>query len=191
MVIGVVGKSCSGKNYICKIFNQRGYKTIDLDKIGHESLKVNKKKLVDLFGDDILSASGDVDRKILGRIVFSSSEQLKKLEGLSFPFIMDKVKQEIKNSPKLVINGAVLHRGKIDELCDYIVFVDSSFETRWQRAKIRDKITKEAFLKRESSQDDIIPDMRLYACPLIIMENEGEYNHINRQVNDFCDKIDK
>ena len=45
MVIGVVGKSCSGKDEAVKFLVNAGFFEINVDKLGHEALVKNKERL--------------------------------------------------------------------------------------------------------------------------------------------------
>ena len=49
MIIGLTGKSCSGKDYVSHMFGDE-FLVIDEDHLGHIALDVNKDKLVDAFG---------------------------------------------------------------------------------------------------------------------------------------------
>ena len=80
MVVGVVGKSCSGKDETVKFLVNEGFYEINGDKLGHEALKQKVDELVSSFGSTILK-DGEVDRKILGPIVFSDPEKLKILNS--------------------------------------------------------------------------------------------------------------
>ena len=81
MVVGVVGKSCSGKDEAVKFLVNEGFYEINVDKLGHEALKQKVDELVSSFGSTILK-DGEVDRKILGPIVFSDPEKLKILNSI-------------------------------------------------------------------------------------------------------------
>ena len=189
MVVGVVGKTCSGKNYVCNLLEKRGYHMIDLDVIGHEALKDCRLEIIKTFGQDIVDSEGNIDRKILGDLVFSSKNKLKKLENISFPYIRLKVEEELDRFDLCAVNGAVIQRGGFDKYCQYILFVESSVETRWQRSKKRDKISREAFMKRDAAQKDVVSNSSCYSCPVIVIENDID-SEIIRQVYSFCDKIE-
>lgn len=82
MIICICGKSGSGKSTIAKLIkkNKPNSIHIDIDKIGHisHSDEIVKQKLIDTFGEMILT-DDNIDRKKLGKIVFSSKNKMKKL----------------------------------------------------------------------------------------------------------------
>ena len=86
MIIGLTGKSCSGKDYVARLFGEE-FVVIDEDNLGHVALDNNREKLVAAFGDSIIT-DGKVDRKKLGPIVFSDKEKLEKLNSISHPWMV-------------------------------------------------------------------------------------------------------
>ena len=96
MIIGLTGKSCSGKDYVSHMFGDE-FLVIDEDHLGHIALDVNKDKLVDAFGEDILR-DGKVDRKKLGPIVFSDKEKLEKLNSISHPWMLSETLRMCRES---------------------------------------------------------------------------------------------
>lgn len=59
---------------MAKRLQDYGAKIIDCDKVGHDVYKSGKpcyNNLIEAFGVEILSADGEVNRPVLGGIVFS------------------------------------------------------------------------------------------------------------------------
>ena len=50
MIIGLTGKSCSGKNHVGKILQEIGLEVWDLDKMAHDGLDANSDAIIKLFG---------------------------------------------------------------------------------------------------------------------------------------------
>lgn len=195
MLLGLVGKSCSGKNFVGSILEEKGLVVWDMDRVCHDILDENALEAQKLFGSEILlNKDGKlcVNRSVLGKKVFSDSNERAKLEGLLYPKLEMKVKAWLSENPGrvLVINGALLYRSGFDRLCDAIIYVDASYEVRKNRAMERDNIDEKTFLLRENAQADV--DFRTveYRCPVYIVQNEGAYIHeVNRQVFSICDKL--
>ncbi len=163
MLIGLTGKSCSGKNIVSKYFSRKGFEVWDLDR---EAEKIRKEKR-----SEIMAAFGTTDSKKIASIVFSDSEKLKKLEQIIYPQLIFKIK-EFKYD--LVINGATLKHAGLDSLCTLIIYVDASYETRLKRARERDGITEEEFSLRESAQRDVDFREVKYDCPVYPVDNEKD-----------------
>ena len=185
MVIGLTGKSCSGKNEAGNILAQTGLEVWDLDRIAHRGLEENREAVEAVFGPDI-------SRPAIGRIVFRDPEKRRQLEGILYPWLGKKISAWKDENPDgvLVINGALLHRAGFHLLCDCIIYVDAPFNVRLERALQRDGVTEEQFGLREGSQDDV--DFRVvdYKVPVhVILNVDLNLDELRRQVLNICDKI--
>lgn len=139
-IIGITGLFCSGKSTLEKIIEKEfGYFIIDLDKIGHIALIEKKYDIVRVFGEEILTSYGIIDRKKLGEIVFKNKKMLNKLNNIVWPFIINEVKERIKNMSqnKICINGAVLFEMGLDIFCSRIFIVRANIFNILKRAKDR------------------------------------------------------
>ncbi|MGD1823140.1 MAG: dephospho-CoA kinase [Pleomorphochaeta sp.] len=185
-VIGLTGKACSGKNYVAQIFEDKGFNVIDVDKLGHKALIDKQDKIVKAFGEKILE-NNIINRKTLGNIVFSSPEKLKLLESIVHPYIKLLCIDLIKNSEKdIILNAAILQRGKLVELCDNVIFVKAPFFLRYKRSKTRDKRSFIWFLKRDLSQKDINIKELKKEIDVNILINKSSENEIYRQIVNIC-----
>lgn len=69
-----VGSIASGKSNVASRLQQHGAEIINCDTIAHEVYKQGKPcytALIEAFSDKIVAENGEIDRKILGGIVFS------------------------------------------------------------------------------------------------------------------------
>ncbi len=71
---------------------------------GHETYKVDTdayKKVIETFGEEIINpVDRSIDRKILGKKVFQSPDELKKLTDIVRPAILKLAQERIENSFK-------------------------------------------------------------------------------------------
>ena len=191
MIIGLTGKSCSGKDYVAHLFGEE-FVVIDEDNLGHVALDNNREKLVAAFGDSIIT-DGKVDRKKLGPIVFSDKEKLEKLNSISHPWMMAetlRLCREAESEGKIaVINAAILEKMGFVPYCNEVVLVSSPYSERLKRAVMRDKITPEAFEKRDESQKDIGSTLSKGSVKVTSIINDGDKESLSRQVKEYCDSI--
>jgi dephospho-CoA kinase len=66
---------------------------------GHETYKIDTdvyKKIIETFGDEIVNpVDRSIDRKILGKKVFQSPDELKKLTDIVWPAILSLAQERI------------------------------------------------------------------------------------------------
>ncbi|MCF7946001.1 MAG: dephospho-CoA kinase [Spirochaetia bacterium] len=189
MILGLTGKYCSGKSTVSRILEERGCKTIDVDTLGHEALEKKQDTLIKVFGREILK-DGKIDRKALGVRVFSDSHRRMLLEGIVHPFMVRRVKDLIQQYSAggnncIVLNAALLHYMGIDELCDDVLFVQTSFLRRFRRARKRDRAPVSMFLRRMSAQKHIHPNLISSRGDVYIIENNNSLRRINNQLDEF------
>lgn len=158
LTIGITGQYGSGKSKITRIFNQNGFKIIDLDKIGHKVLKASniKKSLIKKFGHSII-VNKEIDRKTLRNIVFSNYSNLQKLNKTIHPKLIKLLKLEIKKYKNkkckfLIIEAALLFELKCEKLIDIIITVSTLKIISYIRILFNKKIPYKEFNKIYNSQ---------------------------------------
>jgi dephospho-CoA kinase len=88
--VALTGSIATGKSVVAKVFNTLGMKIIDADTIAHKILDVQHDKIAKMFGSALVS-DGKVDRKALGKIIFSDTKERKRLESLLHPLIYKEI----------------------------------------------------------------------------------------------------
>jgi phosphopantetheine adenylyltransferase/dephospho-CoA kinase len=116
-VIGLCGGIASGKSSVSSHLSSLGVSVLDCDKLAHSLYSSSSSslyhQLIELFGQQIITQDESklIDRRALGRIVFSSPSELQKLNSLMWPAIFEELKQKIKQenqSPVIVVEAAIL-----------------------------------------------------------------------------------
>lgn len=176
MIIGICGKSCSGKstlsNYLLEVYKDKAA-YLELDKIGHKVLELDevKKELVIAFGAEILNG-GNISRKQLGDIVFASRLEMEKLTQITWKHmeaLIDDFIEQNKSS-LIILDWLLLPNTKYASMCDLKVLFDIPYEVRLKRAILRDGITESAFALRESASIEYDKD----DFDIVLTDNEKE-----------------
>ena len=190
MLIGLTGRTGSGKSSVARIFESLGGFVADCDKVAHEVLLDNtvKEKLCALFSDDILNEENEIDRKALGSIVFSDKKKLYELNGVVHKEIVERCLKLCQESGKDIcfMDGSELESSGADRLCDHIVVITSDEKTRLTRIMKRDSIDSKTALKRIQSQTD-------YSKDAIFIDNSADDKALEEKVtalyNQFLGEI--
>lgn len=159
IVVGLTGKTGSGKSSVCKILREKGAAIIDGDKVARELTEKDKELLnclKDNFGDDILS-NGALNRRLLASRAFKDRDSVEKLNRIMHPRITEYIMKELsklrsKGFSVAVIDAAALIESEISEKCDVIAVTYAPESERLQRITKRDKITQEEALVRIRAQ---------------------------------------
>ncbi|MBZ5565514.1 MAG: dephospho-CoA kinase [Acidobacteriia bacterium] len=96
---GLTGGIASGKSTVARFFEELGAKTIDADRLGHDLIQPSLpayQEVVALFGNDILDSAGAIDRRLLGARVFSDPQDLRRLNAILHPRIIETMDQQVR-----------------------------------------------------------------------------------------------
>jgi dephospho-CoA kinase len=158
MLIGLTGKTGSGKTYASEIFKELGAFVVDCDAVAHEILKDSavKEQLVTQFSEEILDSDNSINRKALGKIVFSDMQKLSVLNSIVHSEIVRKAIQMCESSlcDICVIDGSELEASGVDKKCAHMVVMEAEESIRINRVMKRDGIDYDSALLRARAQKD-------------------------------------
>jgi dephospho-CoA kinase len=190
MIIGVAGKYCAGKNTVAEILESHGFKSIDVDAIGHRALVEEREPLIAAFGNDIVDNKGKIDRKRLGAVVFNDRKALEKLEAVVHPRMVSMIKKQLHREPgaRIVINAALLFRMGLDRECNVILWVTAPLIVRIHRARKRDKLSLVRILQRFWSQRKLGPQHSANDVDIYTVQNSGSRKAVETRVREILAK---
>jgi dephospho-CoA kinase len=93
-ILGLTGGIGSGKSTVAALLKELGAQVVDADRVAHgiyEQGKPGYDLLVDRFGQSVLGEDGEVDRRLLGEIVFNDREALNDLNDIVHPLVRAEV----------------------------------------------------------------------------------------------------
>lgn len=159
LVVGLTGNIGCGKSSLSDIFRDEGIKIIDADIIARQIYEDEKllSKVYETFGNDIKNEDGSLNRKALGRIVFSDDEKLIQLNKLTHPVIRQKVSDEIEeyksqNEEIVILDAALLVESDYLNFIDKLLVVTCKENIQIERIIARDNCSIEEALGRIKSQ---------------------------------------
>ena len=133
LVIGLTGGIGTGKTEVARFLRELGTVVIESDKIAHLSYLPGTEAyeaIVSVFGEEVLDETGVVDRKSLGKIVFSDDGRRIELEKIVWPaartWIEVRLTEEEKQKSRVVvIEVPKLYEAGWDQIVDVVWTVEA------------------------------------------------------------------
>ena len=138
-LIGLTGGIAAGKSTVAKRWVEHGAIEIDADQVAREVVEpgtVGLNSIVEHFGADVLTASGELDRKELARQIFSDSGKRELLNSMLHPLIRERTElllAELPNDSIVVYNVPLLVEASVDHPFDLVVTVEAPEEEQIRR----------------------------------------------------------
>ncbi|KAL4716682.1 hypothetical protein ACJJTC_004801 [Scirpophaga incertulas] len=159
-VIGLAGGIASGKSNIAEKLKNKGAGLVNCDLIAHDLYKPGlplNKTLSKEFGEHIVTETGEINRRLLGSIVFSDKDQLEKLNRIVWPEVIKEAQRQISELGKkghkvVVMEAAVMVRAKWYMYCHQLWSVIIPPEEAVKRLMKRNNLSEEEARQRIGAQ---------------------------------------
>ncbi len=186
-MIGILGGMYSGKSTVAAELAKLGCAVIDGDSISHQLLEQKDvlKKVIRVFGKEILDDKGKISRSALANRVFGDPAKLATLTGILHPLIMARVEELIKQcTPQPAVRAIALDIPLLVEVgwekrCDHVIFVDCAPPIRLERAKKTGVFEVDQLKIRENLQISL--DKKKYIADNII-DNNSDLSGLSKQI---------
>lgn len=195
LIFGLTGGIATGKSTVAHMFTSFEIPIIDADIVAREVVEPGEEayeKIVETFGKDILKNDQTLNRKKLGKIIFSDEKKRKQLNQITHPIIRKEMQRQkdvyIQQGEKCVIlDIPLLFENNLTKEVDYTVVVYTTKETQLKRLMKRDCLTEEEAKQRINAQMSI-EKKRKRADYLI--DNNGTKKETFEQVKDLLSQFD-
>ena len=187
LVIGLTGGIGTGKTEVSRILADLGAEIINADALGHQAYEPQTetwRQVVEAFGEDILSETGEVDRRKLGPIVFADERALKRLNAIVHPRIRQMIVERLddlgaKDLGAVVVEAALFIEAGWTPLADEMWVTSAPEETVIERLRARTGLDENAIRARIDSQ---MPQQERLKHADVIVENDGSLDTLRGRV---------
>jgi len=171
----LTGNMGSGKSIVSAIFNILGIPVYHADLESRKLFENNNIKVLirDAFGSGVFTGNGEIDRKILARIVFSDAVKLNTLNSILHPLVKENFREWVDRqcySPYIIHEAAIIFESGFQCEFDRIVHVACPKEIAIARVIERDHAERKDILKRMQFQMD---DDRKATLSDFVIRNDG------------------
>jgi dephospho-CoA kinase len=180
----LTGGIASGKSTVSGLFAALGVPVIDTDQIAHELVAAGTPllaRVIDHFGAQLLTPTGELDRRALRERVFAQASDRAALEALMHPAIMAELRRRAQRAGGAyqiwVIPLLVEH--DLGASVDRVLLVDCAEDLQLRRVQVRDAVTLDqarAVLAAQATRA-----ARLAVADDVIV-NEGNLERLREQV---------
>lgn len=177
-VIGLTGGIATGKSSVAMFFSAKGIPVIDADQLARDAVLPGSpalKKILALFGPEVFTHDGQLDRKRLGAIIFTDSEKRRQLEGILHPEIRKQAEEQIAQAvaighKRLIYMAPLLIEAGASDRVDDIWVVTVRPDIQLERLMRRDGINCEEAERRVKSQMSLTEKERYGS---VVIDNSG------------------
>ncbi|KIC04530.1 dephospho-CoA kinase [Ligilactobacillus ruminis] len=184
-ILGLTGGIACGKSTISAYLKEFGIPVIDADECSRavvEKGSIGLEKLTEIFGNKILEKDGTLNRKALGQIVFSDSEQLSLLNSVMEPLIREEISRRLNqenNADLVVLDAPLLIEQHYDKICDFIMTIDVPKKIQLERLIERDKLSEDEAKSRIESQ---LSSRERNGFADVVIDSSGTVEQTRKQV---------
>jgi dephospho-CoA kinase len=187
MKIGITGGIGSGKSYVCRLLEQRGYAVYDCDSAAKRLIRSSpfiRRRLTALIGPETyFKESGEyiLNKKAVAEFLLKSEDNARAIDRIVHPAVF----RDFIESGLEWMESAIIYESGIHRLVDRVIVVTAPEELRIQRVMARDEISREKVLEWMSRQ---LPQEEVRQRADFEIVNDGLAD-LNQQLDDILKEI--
>ncbi len=161
LVVGLTGGMCAGKSTVASMFAELGCLIIDADQVARKLVEPDApawRRIVKVFGKDIVNKDKTLDRKKLAGIIFADAGKRKLLNSILHPLIMREEERLVKEAVSkgdhkiAIVSAALMIEAGTYKRFQKLIVVWCNKETQIERIMKREKVTRKEALQRWAAQ---------------------------------------
>ena len=186
-VLGVTGGTGTGKSTVCKILQEQGAKIIDADKIANALQKkgtVAFDEIIEYFGEGILDTDGELNRRILGALVFNDINALQTLNSIVHKHVSIEMKRRVEEYRRdgaelVVLDVPIPIEDGFFDTANQVGAVVANDDLRIERLQTRNGLSEKEAVARIGSQ---LSNGEYSELADVTIDNEGSYEDLKQLV---------
>ncbi|MGD8820555.1 MAG: dephospho-CoA kinase [Anaerolineae bacterium] len=183
-LIGLTGNIATGKSEVARMLADLGAQVIDADRVAHQVMQPGGPAygpVVEAFGPEILDGDGQIDRHVLGELVFRDADALRRLEAAVHPATIAEVGQRIARATAaiVVIEAIKLIEAGMYRAYDRLWVVTAPRSLQIQRLVSGRGLTEEEAVLRVDAQS---PQEEKAKLADRVFVNDGELDQLREKV---------
>ncbi len=197
-VIGLTGGIASGKSTVARMFADLGAVVLYADEIAREVVAPGQPALAEIraaFGPAVIRADGTLDRAAMGERVFSDPVARRRLEAITHPRILVRIKEQLADcllavagnpAQVVVLEHPLLIDAGHTDLVEGIILVVAQLSIQVARLMSERRFTEEQALARVGAQLSV-EDQVSYAD--WIVDGDAPLPEVRRRVTEIWGEL--
>ncbi len=195
LIAGLTGGIATGKTTVSKMLEKAGAKIIDADLIARQVVQKKTPAFDEIracFGDHVIGKDGEINREVLGDIIFNDKEKKAKLNAIVHPHVISRSARQIeafgKTTPDAVVimDVPLLIEAGMNKGLDVVIVVYVPESVQLARLIQRDRISEKDAMARIRSQ---MPIEQKKARATHIIDNSGSVAQTRRRTMALYDTL--
>lgn len=177
LVIGLTGGIGTGKTAVANHFSALGVPIIDADELARDAVapgQIGYEEIVREFGAEVLTSTGELDRRLMRKRVFADTAKRSRLEAILHPRVYAEIERRLNaldDAYAIVVVPLLIETGG-SALVDRVLVVDAPEDLQIERVSQRDGSTREDVERILAAQLD--RETRLQSADDVIENNSSE-----------------
>jgi len=184
--VGLTGGVGSGKSQAAQLLADRGAVVVDADRLAREVVAPGTpglRRVIEVFGDDVLDTDGALDRPAMAALVFGDAQARARLEAIVHPLVGARAAELMAaadDDAVVVYDVPLLVERANAAGYDLVVVVDASDDVRIDRlVRLRGwtEADARARMSAQAGREDRL------AVADVVLANDGTLEELTEQVD--------
>ncbi len=160
MIIGLTGSIASGKSTVAKMIQSYNLPIVDADQVARQVVEPGSPtllKIAEVFGQDVISEDGTMDRAKVGNLIFHDESKRQQLNAIIHPAIREEMIRQRDQftsygEKNVFMDIPLLFESKLEHFVEKIIVVSVTEDVQLERLMERNGFTKEEANARIATQ---------------------------------------
>lgn len=187
LLVGLTGGIGAGKSTVARMLAERGAVLFDADDFARQAVESGRPshaRVLEEFGSEAITASGDLNREWLAERVFTDPEARRRLEAIVHPEVARLFAEALephRGTDRVVVYVVpLLVETGMESLFDVVVVVSASEAARIGRLVEKRGMSEQAIRERMSAQ---VADGDREHVARFVIRNDGSVEDLEREVD--------
>lgn len=190
LVVGLTGGIASGKSTVSNMLKEKNITVIDADveaRLAVQQGEPTYKRIIETFGPEVLLPDGEIDRQILGSIIFHDEEKRQLLNNIVHPEVRRRITEKkeaaIHAGEKIVVlDIPLLFESKLTYMAEKTLLVYVERDVQLKRLMERNSLSLAEAEARIQSQ---MPISKKRSLADAVIDNNGPLSETKKQLDEL------